>query len=84
MANGHFSGERKEISFAEDLGHEPHLGVDLNGLAARGGYARAFLPTVLEGEEPEEGEAARGLLGGIYSDYPALFAGAVERAIVLV
>jgi hypothetical protein len=84
MANGHFSGERKEISFAEDLGHKPHFRMDLDSLAGRGGNACAFLPAMLEREEPKECEAASGFLGRVYGYYPALLTGAVERAIVLV
>ena len=84
MADSHFTGEGKEIRLAEYLGHQAHVGVDSNGVAGGCSDTRAFLPPVLEGEEAEEGEAAGGLFRGIYGDYPALFAGTVERAIVLV
>ena len=38
---------------------------------------------MLKGEETKEGQSAGGLLRGIYGDYPAFFAGIIERAIVL-
>ena len=53
------------------------------------GFARSwgtvgFLASVLKSEETDEGEAAGGLFRSVYGYYPAFFAGAVERAIVLV
>jgi hypothetical protein len=57
--------------------------VDGDALAACGGNAGALLSAVLKGEETKEGQSAGGLLRGIHGDNPALLAGVVERAIVL-
>ena len=83
MANGEFTGEGLKVRFAKYLGDQAHFSVDGDLIAAGGGDTGAFLPSVLECKEAEECEAAGGFFGGIYSYYPALFAGIVERAIDL-
>ena len=47
MTNGHIAGQWVEVAFSESLGDQSHVRVNVDGLAVGGGYARAFLTTML-------------------------------------
>jgi hypothetical protein len=51
VADGDVSGKRVKVPLPEDLGNQPHFGVDADGSAVTGGDAGAFLPSVLEGKK---------------------------------
>ena len=79
MADCHPSVEVLQFLFTEYLGHETHVGVDLNGPAIERGDAGAFLTSMLKGEQAEKSKAAGVAARCVNPNHPALFPRAVKR-----
>lgn len=56
MTDGQFALKRCQGSVVEDVGHQPHLLGDRKVLAVTDRHACGFLPTVLQGIQPQVGE----------------------------
>jgi hypothetical protein len=50
MTDGDMAAEFTQGLFAENAGNPPHTGIEIDGFTVGGGYSRAFLSTMLEGE----------------------------------
>ena len=83
MAYGHFAGQGIEVAFAEDLGDQAHVRVDIQGFSVGGGYAGAFLAPVLQGEEAEKSQMASVSVRSINPHNTTLFFGVVKRVMEL-
>ena len=65
VADREVAGEALKVVFLEGLVHQPHAGVEVEARAVAGRDARALLPAVLEGVDPEEGDAGYVFAGGV-------------------
>ena len=59
VPDGRVPGQRGEHALVEDVGHVPHRAVHPHAGAVRRGDARALLPAVLQGVNPEVSEVGR-------------------------
>jgi hypothetical protein len=57
VAYGDVAGQIRQVGFIEHLRDEAHAGAEMNYLVVASGYARAFLPSMLEGVQAIEGDA---------------------------
>ena len=71
MADGVRAGQPGERLFVEDLRDEAHVFDDRDLAFVGHGDAGALLPAVLQGVEPEEGEAGDVAAGGDDAEDPA-------------
>ena len=76
MAHGHMSLEGVQDGLVEDLGHQAHVLVDRNTVAARRGNARRLLPAVLQGVQTVVREFGYVLAGGPHTEHAACVLGA--------
>ena len=76
VAHGQVPLEGVEGGLVEDLGHEPHVLVDRDPLAVRGGDARGLLPAVLQRVETVVGQLGDVLAGSPHAEHAARVLGA--------
>ena len=81
MAYGHIAGQGVEVGFAEDLGDQAHVRVDIQGFSVGGGYAGAFLAPVLQGKEAKKRQMASVSVRSINSHNTTLVSGVVKRVL---
>ena len=79
MAYGHLTGQGVEVGFAEDLGDQPHVRMDIQGFSVGCGYTGAFLAPVLQGEETEKRQMASLSVRSINPHNTTLFFRVVKR-----
>jgi hypothetical protein len=73
VADGDMPGQATERFFVEDLGDQPHAGVDLDAFTVRSSDAGALLPAVLESEKGEICKAGDVLVRGVNTENTAGF-----------
>jgi hypothetical protein len=78
VPDGHVADQWIEIGLSEYLGDQAHIGMDHHILAVGGGDPGAFLSSMLQGEEPEEGQTTGLSLRGKYPYHPAFFFGVIK------
>lgn len=77
MADGHITLKGCQGLLSKGLGNQTHTGVNLYGLAVRGGDTSALLASVLEGEKTKKGHTCCVAFWRIYRYHPAFFPGMV-------
>jgi hypothetical protein len=80
VADGDVAWEGRKVRVAEDLGDQAHVRTEVNAEAVCRGYAIAFLPAVLEGEQAEERCVCHPLPGQINTNNSAFLAWAFAPA----
>jgi hypothetical protein len=77
MAHCKLAGEGLEAGIVKDLGHQPHVLIEVNLIVVKGGNARRLLPPVLQGIETKVGQGRHFPVRGMNAKHPAGFFGLV-------
>ncbi len=77
MPDAEVTGEGRQRTLVEDLGHQSEVLDHGDGLPVGDRHPRRLLTAVLQGEQPEVDEVGGSLIGGVYAEDPASLAGSV-------